>query len=145
MNIYAIRFQNILSIRYLAINMKRVGAISLMFIFLVSSIGLTVKKHYCGGHLASISMFVDGGCGCDDMEDESSCCRTESETYRIIDSYDTHVNDLIVSDCGTEIPSAELPVLTFHIEDHGQYADYLNYRPPLISTDILTKHQVFRL
>lgn len=66
--------------------MKRFLSIFLLFLYLVSSIGVTVSAHYCGGNLASLAFCqTDLKCCCDEKNDgkTNDCCRDESKSIKI--------------------------------------------------------------
>lgn len=58
-----------------------------MSLYLVSSIGVTINAHYCGGNLASLALFEKVSCCCDEEEVEkpSDCCKDEIKTIKISD------------------------------------------------------------
>jgi hypothetical protein len=64
---------------------KRFLSISLLFLYLLSSAGVTVSAHYCGGDLASLSLFQSGSCCCDDTQDvtDDGCCKDEQRQLKI--------------------------------------------------------------
>lgn len=55
---------------------------SLVFIYLVTVIGIPVYIHYCGGELERINYMVKGDSCCGDEDegcnDESDCCKDEN-------------------------------------------------------------------
>ena len=65
---------------------RRFIDISLVFLLLISTIGLSVSKHYCGGILmdVAINSHTDG-CGEGDMP--MGCCTDETQLYAIDDDY----------------------------------------------------------
>ncbi len=69
---------------------KRISALCLLFVFVLSTSGVSVYKHYCGNHLAAVSLFhahnpcLDGeeeeSCS---MEQEMDCCDDEFQFYQL--------------------------------------------------------------
>jgi hypothetical protein len=59
--------------------MQRLGAILLSLTYLVSTTGVTIAKHYCGGELESVSLTGVGHCCCEDGVDVQgiTCCGDE--------------------------------------------------------------------
>jgi hypothetical protein len=59
--------------------MQRLGAILLSLTYLVSTTGVTIAKHYCGGELESVSLTGAGHCCCEDGVDLQgiTCCGDE--------------------------------------------------------------------
>ncbi|MEO6189122.1 MAG: hypothetical protein ABIO44_00945 [Saprospiraceae bacterium] len=62
--------------------MKRVTAILLVFLYLNPVVGITVKEHYCGGKLTSVSTNFYGSvkCPCGSKKMKKNCCKTKSYT-----------------------------------------------------------------
>jgi hypothetical protein len=59
--------------------------IILSLVLLVSTIGMAVSKHYCGGELASVSIYQnDDDDSCCDMD---NCCHDEKEVYQVKGDY----------------------------------------------------------
>ena len=68
--------------------MKQVAHISLSLILMVSIIGVTVSKHYCGDILKGTSVVTDAE-SCNDMEElPMGCCHNESQHFEIKDQYE---------------------------------------------------------
>ena len=66
--------------------MKKFLSVILLSLYLVSSIGVTVSAHYCGGNLASFAFFdKDLSCCCDDEATGKTddCCKDESKSIKI--------------------------------------------------------------
>ncbi|MCC7028950.1 MAG: hypothetical protein IT257_01505 [Chitinophagaceae bacterium] len=65
--------------------MKRLLSISFLFLYLLSSAGVTVTAHYCGGDLASLSLFKRISCCCDENQEakEEGCCKNENKQLKI--------------------------------------------------------------
>lgn len=61
-------------------SMKRVTAIFLLLLFLIANSGVAVSVHWCGGKLASIDLFSDGGhsCKCGKRAMKPNCCKDET-------------------------------------------------------------------
>jgi len=64
---------------------KRFLSIALLFLYLLSSAGVTVTAHYCGGDLASLSLFKHISCCCDESQEakEEGCCKNENKQLKI--------------------------------------------------------------
>lgn len=67
--------------------MRKILSIILLSLYLVSSIGVTINAHYCGGNLASLALFEKVSCCCDEEEAEKpiDCCKDEIKTIKISD------------------------------------------------------------
>ena len=62
---------------------RKAGHIILVVMLLVSTAGITVSRHYCGGNLSSVSIMTEP-VSCCDME---GCCHNETQTYQIDDDF----------------------------------------------------------
>ncbi len=67
--------------------MRKFLSISCLFLYLISSLGLTLKAHYCGGDLASLSFFNKENCCCEENRNgrPDNCCKDEIKTIKILD------------------------------------------------------------
>ena len=65
--------------------MRKILAILLLSLYLLSSIGFTVNAHYCGGDLAAVALFDNASCCCDDQGKADDCCKNEIKTIKISD------------------------------------------------------------
>jgi len=56
---------------------------ALSFLLLVSTMGLVVSKHYCGGELVSVSLYHQAD-SCCDMD---GCCQNDNHTFQVKDDF----------------------------------------------------------
>lgn len=51
-----------------------------VFIYVMSTVGISVISHYCGGELEKVSLFTKSNscCGEDESELEDGCCKNET-------------------------------------------------------------------
>ncbi len=71
--------------------MRRIFSIGLAFLLLISTVGVTINKHYSGGELYSVALFVHADSCC---EVDCNCCHDESETHQVKDEFITSSFDL---------------------------------------------------
>ena len=66
--------------------MKKITALLLLFLFLITNSGMTVSAHWCGGKLASIHFFSDDGhrCPCGKRAMKPGCCKDKTVTLKAI-------------------------------------------------------------
>jgi len=62
---------------------KKFSHIILSVLLLVSTMGLAISKHYCGGSLISTSFFHEAESCCGD----SDCCQNEPNFYQVDDDF----------------------------------------------------------
>lgn len=62
---------------------KKINAILFSLLLVLPTFGVTIEKHFCGGHLADVALFTGAGCGCDEAKENSDCCREENQVLRI--------------------------------------------------------------
>ncbi len=67
------------------LQVKKFLSISLLCLYLVSSAGLTISLHYCGGDLAALGIFNDPSCCCDNVKanKKDDCCKNENKSFKI--------------------------------------------------------------
>ncbi len=64
---------------------KKVSHIIVTILILLSTFGVSISSHYCGGHLRSISLFTEAKTCCGDTE--GGCCHTENDVVVLDDDY----------------------------------------------------------
>lgn len=67
--------------------LKKASHILLALILLVSTMGMAVSKHYCGGNFVSVSIFKQAK-SCCDMD---GCCKNENHFYQVKDDFSSPV------------------------------------------------------
>jgi hypothetical protein len=127
--------------------MKKVFAISLLFLYLVCVSGVRITVHYCGGKLKEVSFFQinekEGCCG--KKMKSRNCCKDKIAVLKINDSHKS-VHDLKVPGPACQLAGLILPVLTLNFSTHVTSADALmgNQDPPDLNVpDIYLNNGVF--
>ena len=71
---------------------RKTVKITLLIVFLLSSVGYSVSNHYCGNARisASIGMQAKSCCG----DESGTCCHNETKHYQIEDSYVASTQDI---------------------------------------------------
>jgi len=135
----------------------RVTAILMALLIGMTSIGMTLNMHFCGGSLKSISLIQSSGsccsavtksCGNIDSVQESEgkkCCDNQSIE---IQSDDNLIIDQV--QVLSDINKFDVLITNNHVLDHLNIvaydaADFEHYRPPLVSKDIPILFESFLL
>lgn len=66
--------------------LKKVFSISISLIYLLSSVGVSARAHYCGDILAGLSFnspAQDIGCGCYVSMESEGCCKEIAVDYKV--------------------------------------------------------------
>lgn len=122
--------------------MKSVYSIFLASLVLVATSGVAVSTHYCGSHIASVSLLGDGGCSCDGMQNTHGCCHTDRAFFQVDDDYSvTPVQTLNLSSASHFSLLIYRLSLEFDFNIHNVV--YANYKPPLPDKDIPVLIQSF--
>ena len=138
---------------------KKTLHITLAFLTLAVSSGITLNLHYCQGHLEKIALFStpkschepiksccaskqQKACHKGDNHDDN-CCKNKSEFVKFDEQYTVKHED---ANMDTRLPLvAVITVLVLNplstVESNS--VDYLNYKPPLIERDISILFQSF--
>ena len=68
--------------------MKKIIVLLLLFCYLIPAIGLSVKQHYCGGKVTSISIiFTDNhSCPCGKKVMKKDCCKDKTIVFKLKDT-----------------------------------------------------------
>lgn len=114
-------------------------------LLLVSTTGMTVSKHYCGGSLVNVNIFsevtacCEGGCS-------SDCCHNESEHFELDEDFVVEINNVEYQEA---ILDLVLPVIQSFFINEKEQQDFelvsLNPPPPQKVLAFLSDIQVYRL
>lgn len=90
--------------------MKRLLATILTILYMATTVGATVRVHYCMGRLADISLAGDKTCSKCGKEKpaQKSCCRDE---YHVIKNSHQHISSTISADVATLHATDVLPLI----------------------------------
>ncbi len=66
--------------------LRKIAHIILGMLILISSMGMTVSRHYCGNTLKDISIISETKPCCDDVGEEG-CCRNETERFELEEDF----------------------------------------------------------
>ena len=103
---------------------RKIAHISLSFLLLISTVGFTISRHYCGSKLVEVSINSEADPCCDDMG-TSTCCHNETEYFQLdvdflspvstenIQVTDWYVLFPLVSDCFIDAPNIEIEISNF--------------------------------
>lgn len=137
--------------------MKKIFAISLALILLVSNIGLTLATHFCGGQAVKNEIMLGHNhldCGVPHMEAPAcesklsahqhlkahSCCENQYRILQVEDDFKSNlVQELNLDFALTFVQS----FVAFALSAKIQKPQYANYSPPLLLRDIPVLNQVF--
>jgi hypothetical protein len=111
---------------------------------LVSTTGITVKRHYCLGQFQFASLNIWSlPCCADDAKNIPPCCSDDFEHIEVEDDFQLFAGvDLIIPDVLTALPPAFLQRIKIEPEELSKVY-YQNYKPPLISIDRQVELQSF--
>ena len=68
------------------VKLKKVNAILICLLYLLSSVGVSAKAHYCGDYLAGLAFnnpHQEIGCGCSTSIESESCCKEIDVDYKV--------------------------------------------------------------
>ncbi len=74
---------------YLSVTMKKTALIALLFFYLLSTAGVAVNIHYCGGKIADISVVFESKnkCKCGSKKMNRNCCKDQKHFFKVKDSH----------------------------------------------------------
>src|SRR5690554_3500545 len=136
--------------------MRKVLAISLAFILLLSNVGVTLATHLCGGQALMSRIMVGAGdldCGMPGMDSDSEpengihykakpCCENHYQTLEVKDDYQP--SKIVQLDFNIDFAVALVHTfLNIGLFLEADKPPYGNYSPPLLLRDITVLNQVF--
>lgn len=131
--------------------MRKAVIILLTFIYSLSAVGACVTIHYCGGEVASVSVFSAEGkkcmCPVKDGQMKKGCCENKTLTFKIKDDQ-SKLNAFVFN--AQKIFDAQLAILP--IAEAIRYAvivevqSYSAHNPPdPVKQPLYILNQVFRI
>jgi hypothetical protein len=66
--------------------LKKAGYISFLLLFIVSTMGVTITKHYCGTHLINQTIYTTPYSCC---KEHCNNCRNESKQIKVTDNFES--------------------------------------------------------
>lgn len=114
--------------------LRKISHIIFALFLLVSTAGVTLSMHYCGGELVSTSINKEAKSCCDEM---GGCCENKTVHFEVEDDYVSPVQVNNVQTVELDILFPILFVLNFDLsidEEIEQVAFYDSSPPPTIQT-----------
>ncbi|NDA98228.1 MAG: hypothetical protein EBY31_03365, partial [Flavobacteriia bacterium] len=107
------------------LQLNRIFAILLAFIYLIPAIGISVNKHYCGGKLASVDIGIGhkDNCPCGNKPMKKGCCKNETQFFKF-------------KQPSNSIPHVELK---FESNDYCLIPNYSDFKQEIYWIDICNK------
>lgn len=123
---------------------RKLANIFVLLLFVVSTTGFTISKHYCHGDLISVSINAEAK-SCCGMTD-NDCCKNENEFYQLTDDFASTLPLNIIQNFSIDISLfvQESFELVTNIEIGSIYLDKEFIPPPDLSAT-LSDIQSFRL
>lgn len=123
--------------------LKKVSHIIVALLLLVSTIGMAVSTHYCGGKLVSVSFFKKAETCCN----MAGCCKNENHFYKVKDDFSSSAVTTVplqaeLDILGEQLWSAEL-FLASEKEDENPII--YNSPPPSTVLEFLAQEQLYLL
>ncbi len=81
---------------------KKAIHITFLFLFVLSTSGVSVASHYCGGTLMEVDVASMADACCDD----EGCCKTEIQLYQLQDDFSAPVFELDFTQFAIQLPIA---------------------------------------
>ncbi len=129
--------------------MKKIAVIFLLFLYLISSSGINVAIHYCGGKISSISFGETklDKCACGNKEMKQDCCKDKNVYSNALDDQSiTKTVELTVLNFFSI--QAILPIgFKFNYQYFPTFTsdDYFHHPPNRLKLLLYILHQVFRI
>ena len=122
--------------------LKKISHILLAILLLMTTMGMTVSKHYCGDNLKSVSLFSEHQSCCDIP---TGCCHNESVTVDIQDIFSTSSFHYNFEQLAVFMPLALQLVGEHLLETIPVVVFYETPPPPPIIQTVLSNLQTYQL
>ncbi len=126
--------------------LQKISHIILAALLMISTMGMAVSKHYCGGELVSVSFFEnENDDSCCDMD---NCCHNEKQIYQVKEDFSVPSASAIpvlaeLDILGYDLLAVESLITEPESENTNSYIDF-SPPPPKIQT-VLSEKQVYLL
>lgn len=123
--------------------LKKILHIVFATLLLVTTMGLMVSKHYCGGQLVSVSVFHKADSCCDD----GGCCNNETHFFQVKDDFSAPAVFSVPLSAEIHLLSQQLWQAEFLFPSEQEEQNTIDYQspPPLTVMEKLAEEQVYRL
>lgn len=123
--------------------LKKVSHITVALLLLISTIGMAVSTHYCGGKRVSVSFFKKADSCCN----MAGCCKNENHFYKVKDDFSSSSIATVpllaeLDILGEQLWSAELLVTS---EQEEENPVIYNSPPPPTVLEFLAREQLYLL
>lgn len=137
--------------------MKKILSIIIAAVFLVSSVGVSIGTHYCGGKVHERSLLLaynDMSCGMENTDQDSpcentgatfskNCCENDSQSIKIEDEYQGSSFKIKLDHNFTA--AFLLACINVISTDTAVNASYRYYKPPKLKKNLFVLVQSFLL
>jgi len=111
---------------------KSILHITVSIVLLISTIGITISRHYCGENLIHTALFLEAESCCDGSAD---CCHNETEYFQFKDDYVSSVVFDISDVQELDLIFMEFPVLlTLGLVEIEEEKVFIPESPPPLLT-----------
>lgn len=122
----------------------KIANVVLAGVLLLSTIGITLNKHYCMGRLKSVAVYAHAdSCTGSDEKDPMPCCQDVLQVLQVDDmakaAFEFHL------DATVEFLAVPLYALSPISTESRTFHHVNTYAPPLQESDILILHHIFRI
>ena len=121
--------------------LKKISHIIIVLLLLVTTMGLTIDKHYCGTRLVSVGILNEAE-SCCDMDDD--CCHNDTETFKLNVDYTYSQINTDFNQVPTELSALSFCYLSF-FEGNTSDVVFSIYIPPRKTQTTLSDFQTYRL
>jgi hypothetical protein len=120
--------------------LTKISHIFLALLFMVTTMGMTVSKHFCGSYLQSTSVLSEIE-PCCDMPD---CCHNESITLEIKDDFSVTSYNFDFTQLAVDLP-ALVELVEIEVSENNSYLISENTPPPPKIQTVLSRFQSYLL
>ena len=130
--------------------LHKIFSLSMALLVLMSTVSVTIEKHFCGDHLVDVAIFSDAEkCGMEAMAAEQSkmtkksCCKDVVDLIEGQDELKISSFDELDHDTQVFVSSFALSYINLFEGLPEQIIPFKDYSPPLLSVDRHILHEVF--
>ncbi len=121
--------------------LRKISHIIIALLLLVTTMGLTIDKHYCGTRLVSVSILNEADSCCDMTND---CCHDDTDTYKLDVDYILSLLNIDFNQAAIELPALSFCYLSL-FEGNSSDAGFSLFIPPRKIQTTLSIFQTYRL
>jgi len=129
--------------------LHKLSSVAMALLVLVSTLSITIEKHYCGDHLVDVAIFSNPDkCGPEALEEDDtiaqmSCCKDVVDVLEGQDELSVEKTSTVKTIQKHFLVALAISFGSTAVAEDTQQHPYTHYKPPLLVEDRQVLHEVY--